>query len=81
MSVMNYKRDPAHANNAGVAGNLILHADEWQPFITALAIGGYETDLRVVWRCPPDDSRYLWNGAEGYPCIVGTTEAVTWTPA
>jgi hypothetical protein len=73
-----YEKERGHANNVGDAGNLILHADEWGPFISALAVGGYENDLRVIWRCPPEEPRYLWNGAEGYPCIVGSTDAVDW---
>ena len=70
----NYDGGRGHVNATGDAGHLILRGPEWQPFVTAMAVGGYETGLRVIWRCPPDDPRYLWNGAEDYPCIVGSTD-------
>jgi hypothetical protein len=73
-----YERGSGHFNNAGGAGTLIFRAEQWPAFIRALAMGGAETGLRVMWRLTPDDGRYLWNGLSCDPCIVGTQEPVEW---
>ena len=75
-----YARGAGHANDAGEAGKLILRADQWPSFIRALAVGGAETGLRVIWREATDDGRFLWNGLSCDPCIVGTQEPVPWVP-
>jgi hypothetical protein len=74
-----YRREEAdHANDAGDAGRLIFRPDEWEPYIHALAAGGYATGLRVIWTCPPDDPRKLWNGAPDTPCVVDSLKPVPW---
>jgi hypothetical protein len=75
-----YERGPGHSNDAGGAGTLILRADQWPPFIRALAVGGYATGLRVCWRERTEDRRSLWNGAPDRPCIIGHKEPVEWEP-
>ncbi len=69
---------PGMRNDAGIAGNLIFRADQWQPFIKALAIGGHATGLRVMWKTAPDDRRFLWNGLPDAPSIVGRAEPEPW---
>lgn len=76
--IPNYDNEEGSHNDAGGAGHLILRVDQWQPLIASLAVGGHETGLRVIWRYMPDDRRYLWNGAPDAPCVVGTTDPVTW---
>lgn len=73
-----YENGRGRVNIAGLAGDLTFREDEWGPFIRALAKGGHATGLRVLWRCPPEEPRYLWNGVPDNPCVVGTTEPVPW---
>ena len=49
----------------------LARADQWQPFIKALAIGGHATGLRVMWKTAPDDRRFLWNRLPDSPSLVG----------
>jgi hypothetical protein len=75
-----YNHDRGESQDPGIAKEeWIIRAEHWLPFVKALAVGGYATGLRVIWRCPPDELRYLWNGAADAPCIVGTTDPVPWT--
>lgn len=73
-----YERRNDHANNAGEAGTLVMRADQWLPFIKALAVGGYTTGLRVCWSEHTDDRRDLWNGSPDHPCVLGETTPVPW---
>lgn len=73
-----YERRHNHRNDAGEAGTLILRADQWLPFIQALAAGGYQTGLRVCWSEHTDDRRDLWNGSPDHPCVLGETTPVPW---
>lgn len=71
---------PGTRDNAGEAGTLIMHPNEWPPFIKALARGGADTGLRVLWTHDqdPHGPRSLWNGLSCDPCIVGAQEPVPW---
>lgn len=73
-----YEDAPGRFNDVGGAGTLIFREDQWPGFIKALAMGGAQTGLRVLWRHRPDDGRYLWNGLSCDPCIVGTQGPVEW---
>lgn len=73
-----YDQQRGHHNDAGGAGALILRRDQWFPFVRAMATGGFLTGLRVVWRCRGLDERFLWNGAQDAPCVVGTRTPCPW---
>lgn len=73
-----YERRQDHRNDAGVAGEIILQADQWLPFIRALALGGHDTGLRVCWAEHNEDRRSLWNGCHDRPCLFDTHDPVDW---